>query len=132
MRLVASLLRRLVLKNFVYDFNLESFHLAAGVPLLLGGMIFGAWKWIWYGTHHVAAPTGTVVLAALMITVATQLLISAVNLDLQSIPREPVNRGPLLPAEVPLEKRPGGVAEARLGDVETPLVQQPASVRRRE
>jgi hypothetical protein len=131
-RLAWSLLRRITLKNFVYDFNLESFHLALGVPLLLAGLVFGAWKWIWYAVHHTAAPTGTVVLAALMITVATQLLLSAVNLDLQAIPREPVNHGPLLPAEVPLDKRPGGGAEARVGDVETPLVQQPASMRSRE
>jgi hypothetical protein len=64
--------------------------------------------------------------------VATQLLLSAVNLDLQAISREPVNRGPLLAAEVPLDKRTGGGAEARIGDVETPLVQQPAPMRGRE
>ena len=131
-RLAWSLLRRITLKNFVYDFNLESFHLALGVPLMLTGLAFGAWKWIWYAAHHAAAPTGTVVLAALMITIATQLLLSAVNLDLQAVPREPVNRGPLLPAEVPLDKRTGSGAEARIGDVEKPLVQQPAAMRRGE
>ena len=94
-KLVWSLIRRLVLKNFVYDFNLESFHILAGTPLLLAGMLYGGYNWWWYATHNLAAPTGTVVLPALMITLGTQLLISAVNLDLQSIPREPINAGPM-------------------------------------
>jgi dolichol-phosphate mannosyltransferase len=92
-RLLWSLVRRLTLKNFVYDFNLESFHLACGVPLLLAGMLYGGYHWWWYGTRNLAAPTGTVVLSALFITIGMQLLISAVNLDLQAIPREPINGG---------------------------------------
>lgn len=92
-RLLASLLRRLVLKNFVYDFNLESFHIAAGLPLLFAGMLYGGYHWWWYTSRDLAAPTGTVVLSALLITIGMQLLISAVNLDLQAIPREPINSG---------------------------------------
>ncbi|HEX2060587.1 MAG TPA: glycosyltransferase family 2 protein [Thermoanaerobaculia bacterium] len=94
-RLLWSLLRRLTLKNFVYDFNLESFHIACGLPLLLAGVVYGGYNWWWYTTRNLAAPTGTVVLSALLITIGTQLLISAVNLDLQSIPREPINGGPM-------------------------------------
>jgi dolichol-phosphate mannosyltransferase len=92
-RLLSCLLRRLVLKNFVYDFNLESFHLAAGLPLLLAGAVYGGYNWWWYATRNLPAPTGTVVLSALLITIGTQLLISAVNLDLQAIPRDPINGG---------------------------------------
>jgi len=98
-RLLVSLLRRLVLKNFVYDFNLESFHIAAGLPLLLAGVGYGGYNWWWYASRHLPAPTGTVVLSALLIMVGVQLLISAVNLDLQSIPREPVNGGAILRQE---------------------------------
>lgn len=94
-RLLWSLLRRVALKNFVYDFNLQSLQLAAGLPLLLAGLIFGAWKWIWYASHGLAAPTGTVVLPALMIMLGVQLLLSAAHLDLEAVPREPVNRGPI-------------------------------------
>lgn len=94
-KLIGSLVRRLVLKNFVYDFNLESFHLASGVPLLLAGLLYGGYNWWWYTSRHLAAPAGTVVLSALMIMLGMQLLISAVNLDLQAIPREPINAGPI-------------------------------------
>lgn len=94
-KLIASLARRILLKNFVFDFNLESLHLSLGLPLLLTGILFGAYKWIWYGEHHLAAPTGTVMLAAILVLLGVQLLLSAMNLDLQAVPREPINGGPM-------------------------------------
>lgn len=94
-RLLASAVRRIFLKNFVYDFSLASLQLAAGLPLLLAGLIYGGYHWLWYATHRIAAPTGTVVLAALMILLGFQLLLSAITLDLQSVPRDPINRGPI-------------------------------------
>lgn len=97
-KLFASLLRRLFLKNFVYDFNMESFHILAGLPLLLAGLLYGGYNWWWYASRSLAAPTGTVVLSALLIMLGAQLLISAVNLDLQSVPREPINMGAIRPA----------------------------------
>jgi hypothetical protein len=94
-RLIASLARRIVLKNFIYDFNLESFHLLCGIPLFLAGVLYGGYHWFWYASRHRPAPTGTVVLSAMLIMLGTQLLLSAVNLDLQAIPRDPINTGPL-------------------------------------
>jgi dolichol-phosphate mannosyltransferase len=130
-KLLAALVRRIVLKLFVYDFNLESLHLAAGLPLFLGGIAYGAYNWIWYATHHRAAPTGTVVLPALAIMLGVQFLVSAATLDLQSVPREPVNRGPLLP-DVPLDERPRGGDETLPGEAEAPLVKERPRVRRIE
>jgi glycosyltransferase involved in cell wall biosynthesis len=119
-KLLAALARRLVLKNFVYDFNLESLHIAAGIPLLLFGLIYGGYNWRWYVRHRLAAPTGTVALAALAIMLAVQLLISAASYDLQSVPREPVNRGPLDDAH--LDERPRGREEPLPRKSEAPLV----------
>jgi dolichol-phosphate mannosyltransferase len=114
-RLLWSLMRRLVLKNFVYDFNLASLHLAVGVPLLLTGVGFGGWNWFWYSFHlHAAAPTGTVVLPALMIMVGVQLLLSAAQYDLEAVPGEPVNQGPIAAEETP----PPGPRSERT-DIET-------------
>ena len=98
-RLLGCLFRRITLKNFVYDFTVESFQIACGIPLLLAGLIYGGYWWQWYATRNLAAPTGTVVLSAMMIMIGVQLLISAVNLDLQAIPREPINGGPLRRAD---------------------------------
>ena len=132
LKLFASLMRRLLLKNFVYDFNLESLQLAVGVPLFIGGVAYGLWKWIWYAQHHLAAPTGTVVLPALAIMLAVQFLVSAATLDLRAVPREPVNRGPLLRADVRGDERVGGGGEAFPGEAEAPLVEERARVRRLE
>jgi dolichol-phosphate mannosyltransferase len=110
-KLLWSLMRRIVLKNFVYDFNLESFHILAGLPLLLTGVVYGGYHWWWYTSRNLAAPTGTVVLSALLITIGTQLLISAVNLDLQAIPREPINAGPIRGAARE-ETQPAGSADS--------------------
>ena len=94
-RLAYSLFRRLFLKNYVYDFSLESIHLATGTILLLVGLIWGGYKWFWYASHRIAAPTGTVALVAVMILLGSQSLWSALALDLQAVPKEPLNNGPL-------------------------------------
>lgn len=114
-RLLWSLLRRVVLKNFVYDFNLASLHLAAGVPLLLTGVLFGGWNWFRYSTQlREAAPTGTVVLPALMIMVGVQLLLSAAQYDLEAVPREPVNSGPIAVEETPPRERQSGRTDSEI------------------
>jgi dolichol-phosphate mannosyltransferase len=97
-RLLASLARRIALHYFLYDFSLASLQFAAGLPLLAGGALYGGYKWYWYASHHLPAPTGTVVLPALMIILGLQLLLSAMALDLGAVPREPINDGPLVQA----------------------------------
>jgi dolichol-phosphate mannosyltransferase len=98
-RLLTSLVRRLVLKNYLYDFNLESVHLLVGSLLVLSGVAYGGYNWLWYTGHHTGAPTGTVVLPAMTIILGVQLLLSAINLDLQASPVTPINGGPLTPEE---------------------------------
>jgi glycosyltransferase involved in cell wall biosynthesis len=129
LKLLGSLLRRIALKNFVYDFNLESLHLAAGVPLFFGGLLYGAWKWLWFAQHNLPAPTGTVVLPALAIMLGVQFLVSAATLDLRAVPREPVNRGPLH-RDVRLDEGRRGGDEAVPREVEAPLVKERPRVRR--
>jgi glycosyltransferase involved in cell wall biosynthesis len=99
-RLLSSLVRRIFLKNFVYDFNVESLELMTGLPLLLAGLIYGLYNWIWYATHRLAAPTGTVALAAVMIILGFQLVLSAISLDLEAVPRTPINEGAIAFEEI--------------------------------
>ena len=94
-RLLRCFLRRLVLKNFVYGFSMETIYLLTGLPLLLTGALYGGINWyhVW-GTRE-TAPTGTVVISAMLIILGFQLLLSAVGEDLRSVPRDPLCRGPL-------------------------------------
>lgn len=97
-KLIGTLLRRLLLKNFIYDFSMGSVYLLTGLPLLLFGLTFGIVKWIQYASRNVAAPTGTVMLATLSVLLGIQFLLSAIEIDLHSVPREPFS-GPLIPEE---------------------------------
>ena len=89
-KLLATLIRRALLKNFIYDFSMITVYLLTGLPLLLFGVIFGAVKWIHYTHLGIAAPTGTVILPTLCVLLGIQLLLSAIESDLRSVPRQPL------------------------------------------
>lgn len=89
-RLIGTLLQRILLKHFLFDFSMVSIYLLSGIPLFLFGIIFGLIKWIKYASLGVPAPTGTVVLPMMCILLGIQFLLSAIQIDLQSVPRAPI------------------------------------------
>jgi len=90
-KLLGTLVRRVVLKNFLYDFSMVSMYVLAGLPLLLFGLIFGVIKWVHYWRLGIPAPTGTVILPTLSVLLGIQLLLSAVESDLRSVPKQPLS-----------------------------------------
>lgn len=90
-KLFATLIRRLILKNFIYDFSIGSIYLLISIPLLIFSLVFGISKWIHYATLNIPAPTGTVMLPTLSMILGIQLLLSAIEIDLRSVPREPLS-----------------------------------------
>jgi dolichol-phosphate mannosyltransferase len=90
-KLVNTLVRRAVLKNFIFDFSMGSIYLVTGLPLLLFGLIFGSYKWIHYASLGIPAPTGTVILPTLSVLLGIQLLLSAIEIDLRSVPQKPLS-----------------------------------------
>jgi glycosyltransferase involved in cell wall biosynthesis len=90
-KLLGTLFRRAMLKNFIYDFSMITVYLLTGLPLLLFGLTFGTIKWIHYASLNIPAPTGTVILPTLCVLLGIQLLLSAVESDLRSVPREPLS-----------------------------------------
>jgi glycosyltransferase involved in cell wall biosynthesis len=91
LKLLSTFFRRLVLKNFIYDFSMGSIYLLAGLPLLMFGLTFGVYKWIQYASIGIPAPTGTVMLPTLSVLLGIQLLLSAIEIDLRSVPTEPLS-----------------------------------------
>ncbi len=87
-KLTRTLFRRIILKYFLIDFSMTSVYLLTGIPLLLFGLIFGITKWIQYASIGIAAPTGTVMLPTLSVILAIQILLSAIEIDLNSAPRK--------------------------------------------
>ncbi len=90
-KLFGTLIRRILLKNFIYDFSMASIYILTGLPLLLFGLIFGSIKWIHYASENVPAPTGTVMLATLSVLLGIQFLLSAIEIDLRSVPTDPLS-----------------------------------------
>jgi dolichol-phosphate mannosyltransferase len=90
-KLFSTFLRRVILKNFIYDFSMGSIYLLAGLPLLIFGLLFGIYKWIQYASIGIPAPTGTVMLPTLSVLLGIQFLLSAIEIDLRSVPTEPLS-----------------------------------------
>jgi hypothetical protein len=90
-KLFTTIVRRLVLKNFIYDFSMATIYLLTGLPLLIFGLIFGLYKWIQYASAGILAPTGTVMIPTLSVLLGIQLLLSAIEIDLRSVPTEPLS-----------------------------------------
>ena len=90
-KLLKTFIRRLVLKNLIYDFSMASIYIFAGLPLLLFGLIFGISKWISYAMRDIPAPTGTVILPTLSVLLGVQFVIAAIEIDLRSVPTQPLS-----------------------------------------
>ena len=65
-----------------------SLYLMIGIPLLLFGGIFGGIKWVDYASRNIPAPTGTVMLPTLSVILGIQILLSAIEIDMNSMPRK--------------------------------------------
>jgi dolichol-phosphate mannosyltransferase len=86
-KLLVTFSRRILLRYFIYDFSMMSLYLMIGIPLLLFGGTFGSIKWVQYASRNIPAPTGTVMLPTLCVILGIQILLSAIEIDMNSIPR---------------------------------------------
>ena len=88
---------RAACKRFFYSYCLRDFNVATiqfflAALIGAGGAAFGAFKWIESNQTGTPATSGSVMLAALPVLVAIQLFLSAVNYDVQNVPREPLQQ----------------------------------------
>lgn len=90
-KLFGTFVKRVVLKKYIYDFTMGSIYILVGIPLLVFGLTFGIVKWIQYASVNLPAPTGTVMLPTLSVLLGIQLLLSAIEIDLRSVPNEPLS-----------------------------------------
>lgn len=90
LKLIKALFQRLVIKNLIHDFSMASIYLLAGFPLLIFGLIFGILKWAESSRLQVPASTGTVMIPTLAVIVGIQFIIAAIEVDLRSVPKDPL------------------------------------------
>src|SRR5882672_724159 len=84
--------KRLVYAYFLRDFNVASIEWVLGPSLLLFGCVIGLINWIDSSQTGVTASAGTVMLSALPIIVGLQMVLSAINFDVQNVPRRAMHR----------------------------------------
>jgi len=83
-QLIKALFRRIFLSYFIYDFSITSVYILAGLPMTFFGLTYGIVKWIYFASMDVSAPTGTVMLAVLPFILGFQMLLSAIQHDVDS------------------------------------------------
>ena len=89
-KLLRGLLRRLFWRYLVHDFSAVSVFLLMGGPLILFGLAYAAWFLITRapGEHALA---GDVMWVAMPVILGVQLVLQAIALDIQGVPRTPVS-----------------------------------------
>jgi dolichol-phosphate mannosyltransferase len=85
--------KRIFYAYFLRDFNAGTLQLFLGLLIAGGGATYGAARWIHSSMTGVPTTSGAVMLAALPVLVGVQLLLGALNFDVQNVPREPLQRG---------------------------------------
>lgn len=70
----------------MYDFNIGSVYILLGWPLFLCGVIYGGYNWYYYASKGEFTPVGTIMISALLTIVGFQLLLQALQFDMQNNP----------------------------------------------
>ena len=87
-KLLYATLKRIVLKYFLFDFNIASLYIIFGIPLFSWGLIYGIINYIYYSQSFIPAPTGTILIPTLAIILGFQLLLSALSYDVNNYPKK--------------------------------------------
>lgn len=85
-KLAYRFVRRIWLTKFLFDFNMGSVYILTALPMTLFALVFGGYHWIKSTRTGIPAPTGTVVLPTLLIILAVQFMLAAIELDIRSVP----------------------------------------------
>jgi len=92
-KLTQAFIKRILWRYFIHDFTACSLFLVVGMLLFLGGISFGAITWIHNSIRDLITPTGTVMLAVVPLLLGFQLLLEAIVLDIQYVPKMPIHTG---------------------------------------
>jgi len=105
--------KRIFYAYFLRDFNAGTLQLVLGILASLAGATYGLARWSKSIATGVPATSGEVMIAALPLLVGVQLLLGALNYDVQNLPREPLSRNPPVDVDSPAPQ-PDGLAAAAI------------------
>jgi dolichol-phosphate mannosyltransferase len=85
-KLFSRFFRRIFFRYFIYDFNMASVYMILGLPLFTGSVLFGIIEWIDSAVTGRPRSAGTIMLVALPIIISFQMLLQAIQIDINSVP----------------------------------------------
>ena len=80
--------KRISYNYFLRDFSVASLEMVVGLIATVFGAIFGGYHWILSNQTDVPATCGTVMISGLTLIIGIVLLLSWINFDVNSVPRE--------------------------------------------
>ena len=92
--LIRAFIKRIFWRYFVFDFSAFSVFFLSGIALFGFGFVFGIYNWVGNYLDGVSTPTGTIMLAAVPLLLGFQLLLQAVVLDINNVPKDPIQSKP--------------------------------------
>jgi dolichol-phosphate mannosyltransferase len=92
LRYVRAASKRIFYAYVLRDFNAGTLQLCLGLLLASSGAMYGVARWIHSAITDVPTTSGAVMLAALPVLVGIQLLLGALNFDIQNVPHEALQR----------------------------------------
>jgi len=87
-KLLKGFVKRIFFKYFLYDFNMASVYILIGLPIFFMSSIFGIYEWIDSFITGTSKTAGTIMLVALPIIVSFQMLMQAIQIDINSVPKK--------------------------------------------
>jgi glycosyltransferase involved in cell wall biosynthesis len=86
-----NFLKRVFYNYFLRDFQIASIEWLLGPLLVAGGLAFGLDNWIASTETNSPATAGTVMIAALPVIIGVQMILGALNYDIQNTPQRPLH-----------------------------------------
>lgn len=91
-KLFCAYLRRIIWRYYIRDFSTFSLLFPVGWVLMLFGIGFGAAHWYMSASRGTVATTGTVMFSVVPLFLGFQMVLQAILLDMNSVPREPLQK----------------------------------------
>lgn len=87
-----AMCKRIFYAYFLRDFNGGTLQIVLGVVLVALGTLYGFGRWTHSTITGIPTTSGAVMLAALPVLIGVQLLLGALQFDIQNVPNHPLSR----------------------------------------
>ena len=91
-KIIINFFKRIFYNYYLRNITIASFELPIGIFMTTYGIIYGLKNFFYYDQINTQAPLGVIMLTALLIILGTQFLISFLNYDTNSYPKDPINK----------------------------------------